>query len=78
MKEYIEHLESNGRKVTICTLAIPHDVSQIEEDFSEVENEVVAAGVAICNPKDQYNRKKGNMIARGRAYKALDRIMQAN
>lgn len=32
---------------------------------------LIAAGVAICSPRDQYARKVGNWIAYGRAIKAL-------
>ena len=32
---------------------------------------IKSVGISICCPKDQYNRKLGNIIARGRAIKAL-------
>lgn len=34
---------------------------------------VIARGYSICSPKDQYNRKRGNQIALGRAIKAMSR-----
>ena len=41
--------------------------------IKDKEGKKLVGGISICSPKDQYNRKKGNMIARGRAYKALER-----
>ena len=62
MKEVFIHTEGNlrgkPRKVTRCII--------LEEQT------VKAEGLAICNPKDQYSRKRGNLIARGRACKALE------
>ena len=61
MKEVFNHTEgtlhSKPRKITRCILI---------EDIPRAE------GIAICNPHDQYSRKRGNQIARGRAYKALE------
>lgn len=52
------HLRGKPRKVTRCLL--------IQEGVIRAE------GISICNPKDQYKRKLGNMIACGRAWKALE------
>ncbi len=37
------------------------------------EDKVLAVGASLCSPEDNYNRKLGNRIARGRAIKALDK-----
>lgn len=42
------------------------------------EPELVAKGYAICSPRDQYVRKKGNLIAKGRAYTALTEMKSSN
>jgi len=62
MREIIEHMTVHvGLKrpyhITNCILK---------------EDEVLRAeGISICSCSDQYDRKLGNTIARGRAYKAL-------
>jgi len=73
MREQFEHLkDSRGMEVTICSLLEEHQVPENELGFTSAES-VVAQGISIRNPLDQYNRKRGNTIARGRAYKALRR-----
>ena len=66
MEEHYYHISHWGygkdegkvlRVTTICTLS--------------AGNMTLARGVSICCPLDRHNRKWGNMIARGRAYKAL-------
>ena len=62
MKEVFAHyrLETGAKRpvhVTACTLI--------------GEGEDSAVGISICSWKDQYDRKLGNKIARGRAEKAL-------
>jgi len=62
LKEVINHREmgsnpSKPYRVTFCEL--------LEDGYRK------AIGISICSPSDQYNRKLGNTIARGRAYKAL-------
>lgn len=64
MREYVYYLTENGkRRVTVVILK---------------SEGLLARGVAICNvgenlsrEKDEFNRKKGLLIARGRAAKAL-------
>lgn len=34
--------------------------------------DIVAQGISVCSWKDQYKRRLGNEIAKGRAYKALN------
>ena len=59
MRYSYEHLRShNGAMLTCCL---------ITGDNAEI----LARGVSICCTLDQYNRKFGNMIAKGRADKAL-------
>lgn len=62
MKEIYQHtrVEVGAKRpfvITTCTLQ--------EGDTT------LAIGVAICSFRDQFNRKVGNTIARGRAMKAL-------
>ncbi|GAG24129.1 unnamed protein product [marine sediment metagenome] len=58
---YITDAITGQKKTTVCLL---------------INGERIARGVAICNTgdlhKDQFNRKRGLMIARGRATKALE------
>lgn len=59
IKELINHRVTHRFIVTECIL---------------IRNErVVAFGLSFCAPNDQYDRKKGNRIARGRAYKAYEK-----
>ena len=37
----------------------------------EIDSLVVARGIALCSPKDQYLKRKGRAIALGRAMKAI-------
>lgn len=68
MKEKFIHIDvttgqtgsTHSHKVTVCVL--------IEDNNT---NHAFAAGVAICWEHDQYSKRLGNRIARGRAYKAL-------
>jgi hypothetical protein len=66
MKEIFEHEEVKTRKgivhITICLI--------MDND------KVLAKGYSVCSHLDQYNRKLGNTIARGRARKAMN--TQAN
>ena len=56
MKEIYRHEKyDDGRVLTRCFL---------------VDGEPVAYGQALKRPEDSFNRKLGNLIARGRAYKA--------
>lgn len=59
IEERFEHYLTNGYRVTECLLV--------------QSGMVVAYGASFCAPNDQYDRKKGNRIARGRAHKALER-----
>ena len=51
------HKQEGKRKLTRCTLIGRWGYP-------------VASGIAVCSPKDRYNRKLGNMIAMNRAVKA--------
>lgn len=72
MKEVFRHYdlrdgdkEDKLHRITVCSIREETDV-------------VVAEGVAICCYLDQYNRKLGNRIARGRALKALSSRSSSN
>lgn len=62
MKE-VYYYESNEtqRKITTCLLV------------SDQDTRLLARGVAICSNKDNFSKKIGRAIARGRATKALFR-----
>lgn len=72
MKELYQHqkvkVKKAGREVcytvTCCFL--------YQEERNWKEELANACGIALCSYKDQYNRKKGNLIAKGRAIKALE------
>lgn len=62
IKEKFRHIDicidkTRPYHVTICTL--------------HINGKDLAEGLSICSYSDQYNRKRGNTIARGRAVKAL-------
>jgi hypothetical protein len=42
------------------------------------DNELLAAGLAECSPRDSFCYKLGRDISRGRALKALKRVLEAN
>lgn len=66
-------------KVVVCGITTPisnDDMSLLsydENDFEEYYDiqKVLTIGVSICNPLDEYNQEKGEMIAYGKA-KNLD------
>ena len=66
-------------KVVVCGITTPisnDDMSLLtydENDFEEYYDiqKVLTIGVSICNPVDEYNQEKGEMIAYGKA-KNLD------
>jgi hypothetical protein len=60
IQEVYHHKKILGYRVTVCELI-------------NGNGEAVAVGVSFCSPLDTYKRKWGNMIARGRAFKALSR-----
>ncbi len=62
MREIFDHrtVEVGTKKPYHVTLCILKD-----------NEAIVAEGVSICSNSDQYNRKIGNRMARGRAHKAL-------
>lgn len=63
MKELFYHSPFEGNKkprVTICGV--------IREDNVFV-NVYLSIGIARCSEKDNFNKKKGRTIAKGRAYK---------
>lgn len=71
-KEKFLHIDvttgkDHSHKVTVCVL-----VSDEDDSYA------FAAGVSICLEYDQYSKKLGNKIARGRAYKALDLKRSSN
>lgn len=71
LKDHYEHREvelihsKKSKRKFIITECILRQVSETKEE------KIVAKGTAICSCKDKYNRKHGNMIARGRALKAF-------
>lgn len=56
LKEYYTHINCKLGWYTVCDL--------LDGDA------IVAQGISICSPRDNYDRKKGNLIALGRALKA--------
>lgn len=36
-----------------------------------IDGDMISRGIAICSNKDQFNKKRGRMIALGRAVKAI-------
>jgi hypothetical protein len=63
MKKRFHYFRDEGNRpvVTICTL-------------STEEGDTVAAGIAICSPRDNPNKKVGRRIASQRAFHALNHI----
>ena len=63
-EEYFHYKADSGQKrpyvYTICTL------------LDNNNNKLLAFGISICSWRDQYDRKKGNRIAKNRAYIAYD------
>jgi len=53
---YLRHKETNHPVVTVCLIQT---------------NQYLSRGVAICSPKDQFNKEVGRKKARGRAIKAI-------
>ena len=77
MKEVFRHYdlrdgeeEDKLHHITVCTLW--------GEETGEAYGVVLAEGIAICCYLDQYNRKLGNRIAKGRALKALSSRHSSN
>ena len=70
IEEQISHalVEVGNQKYTItyCDL------------FDVDQNVLLATGISVCCPKDQYDRKKGNLIARNRANKAWKEIKSSS
>ncbi len=69
MKEIFSHntVDTGAKRpyhVTICCI--------------EEGGMVVSRGISICSCSDQYNKRLGNRIARGRAYKAANRGQNSN
>ncbi|MGW8177264.1 MAG: hypothetical protein ACWGQW_00485 [bacterium] len=71
MREFFEHLkDQRGMEITVCSLMEEFPIEESNAlDVTSAEH-IVAQGIAIQNPLDQYSRRRGNMIARGRAHKA--------
>ena len=67
MKTYYFHSKPipNQRRVTIAGVF-------------DSENQQILFGVAECSKKDQFNRKRGRMIAQGRAGKSPIRVVNLN
>lgn len=70
IEERIRHFTvgSNGSeyKITSC------DIIDTDQEM------LLATGFSVCCPKDQYDRKKGNLIARNRANKAWKEIKSSS
>jgi hypothetical protein len=58
--EYDNHQFNDGSHLTICKLL--------------QKGVTIAIGIAICSPRDTYDRKLGNIISCGRALKAIQTL----
>ena len=56
-----------------CPDPVPKNISELAERFTQIELRSPAGneytGISYCSLKDNYDRKKGNYIALGRALK---------
>jgi len=66
-------LESMGLYDRIYYMKLEGSVISTVLLCNKKSNEVVARGITICSPLDQFNKKQGRVMARGRAIKAAVR-----
>lgn len=64
IREYFVHQVAQIKSVHYITRCYLKRIS---------DGKLLAQGISICSPLDQYSKRMGNKIARGRAYKALTR-----
>ena len=77
METTIEQLRKNGYKVRVIHTNVSENdpYHHLSDKLTEIQirdlNGNEFTGIARCSKTDQYNRKKGNKIALGRALKKM-------